>query len=72
VPKISSIPLNRSRIAQEDQILLNIASVATAIEALETILIERGVIQDGELMKKIDSIVKMKAWKHDHMPGDDD
>lgn len=38
---------------RDTSVLMNVASVALAIEALESLLIEKNVIQEGEMMKKV-------------------
>jgi hypothetical protein len=39
---------------------MNVGSVALAIEALEALLVKKGVLKDSELMEKIQEIVKTK------------
>lgn len=51
---------------------LNVMSVAAAIEALELLLVEKGVLQTGELEKKLD-VVKIDHWaKGQNVPPEDD
>lgn len=54
---------------------MHVGSVALAVEALETLLIEKGVLKADELMERLQSLAKSKADDpliHGHMPGDDD
>lgn len=66
------MPINPQRLAREKSILMNLASVATAIEALELLLIERGVLKNDELMKKVEELARQKAGSNGHLPDDDD
>lgn len=70
--KTQAMPINPQRLAREDSLLRNIASVATAIEALEMLLIDRGVLKNDELMAKITEIVNQKAAGGNQLAADDD
>lgn len=70
--KVQAMPINRGRIAREEALFRNVASVAAGLEALETLLIEKNVLKDGELMDKIKEILLIKQSGNNHMEGDDD
>lgn len=42
-----------------------ISSVALALEALETLLVEKGIIADDELMKRLGGLIEAKAMDAD-------
>lgn len=63
------------KLLKTSNMALHVGSVALAIEALETLLVEKGVLRDNELMEKLEVLMKEKAGDpliHGHMPGDDD
>jgi len=55
-------PLSRGE-AQllEDRLYTHILSTATAIEALDTLLIKKGILADNELMDAVKELLKTKS-----------
>ena len=45
---------------RDSAILPQVASVALAVEALESILVEQGVLREGQLMEKIKKLAEEK------------
>lgn len=59
--EIMSQPISRGEVAaMEDRLLSNVMSCAAGLEALETILIRRGVMKDDELMTEVKALLKQK------------
>jgi hypothetical protein len=59
--EIMQLPITRAEAsAMEDKMLAHIISTATAIEALETILVSKGILRDNELMEVIAVLLKTK------------
>ncbi len=54
------------------QLTVNVASVACGLEALETILVEKGVLKADELMDKLKSIACDHYAKGEMIPAEDD
>lgn len=44
------------KLVKNSSLAMHIGSVALAVEALETILVEKGLLKDDELMQKIQSL----------------
>ena len=42
------------------KIELNVSSVAVTVEALDNLLVEKGILQPGELMKRASELARMK------------
>ena len=60
--KLSRQVAFRSRTTQGLEALsMNVASVALGIEALEKLLIDKGVLKDDELMQYLEKMVKEKS-----------
>ena len=54
-------PISRGEVSQmEERILSNVMSTAMAIEALETILVAKGLLKDDELMVAVADLLKSK------------
>jgi hypothetical protein len=51
---------------------LNIGSVAMSIEALETLLIEKGVLKDDELMDRLKKVAQEHWSKGQNIPPSED
>lgn len=51
---------------------MNVASVAVAIEALDTLLVEKGVLGDGELMERVKKVAQEHYAKDQLIPPGDD
>jgi len=47
--------------ALEERILCNIASCAAGLEALESLLIKKGILQDNELMTEVRAVLGTKT-----------
>jgi len=45
----------------EDRLLTNILSTATAIEALEGLLVKQGLLKDNELMAEVKRLLEQKT-----------
>jgi hypothetical protein len=61
------------KIRQDFKMLtVNIASVATGIEALEQILMEKGVLKDGELMERVRKVAVEHWAKGENIPVSED
>lgn len=59
--EIMASPISRGEVSQmEDRILSNVMSTAMAIEALETLLVQKGVLKDDELMTAVTELLKSK------------
>lgn len=50
----------------------NIASVATAVEALESLLKEKGILKDDELMTRLKELAQEHWAKGEHIPASED
>lgn len=70
--KVQAMPINRSSLLRKEALTRNIASVATAVEVLEGILIRKGVLENGQLMKEIEEFLARRGRTDQHMEGDDD
>jgi hypothetical protein len=46
-------------------LLQSVASTAVAVEALESLLIERGILKDNEILDKMTALMKEKAAQVD-------
>lgn len=57
------MPLYSSQIQKEQA--KQISSVALALEALELLLVEKGIIADNELMKRLSGLIEAKAMDAD-------
>ncbi len=56
-----SVPVSRGEaISRENMLLQNVASTAMAVEALESLLVERGILKDNEILDKMSALVKEK------------
>lgn len=59
--EIMASPISRGEVSQmEERILSNVMSTAMAIEALETILVAKGILKDDELMTAVSELLKSK------------
>lgn len=55
-------PIPRAEMYQRtDQLLQNVSSVAFALEALDLLLVEKGILKENELLDKIKALVESKA-----------
>lgn len=54
------------------QLTLNVASVAVGLEALESLLVEKGVLRDNELMEKLKKVAVEHYAKDEMIPAEDD
>ena len=54
------------------QLTMNVASVALGMEALEGLLIEKGVLKDNELMEKLEKVTQAHYAKDEMIPAEDD
>ena len=54
------------------QLAMNIGSVAAAIEALEALLVEKGILKDDELMDKLKTVIQKHYEKGEMLPAVDD
>ncbi len=56
-----SVPVSRGEaISRENMLLQNVASTAMAVEALESLLVERGILKDNEILDKMADLMKEK------------
>lgn len=63
------------KLLKSSSLALHVGSVALAVEALERLLVEKGLLKDNELMEKLAVLAKDKAGDNlinGHMEGDDD
>jgi hypothetical protein len=51
---------------------MNVGSVAMSLEALETILVEKGVLKDGELMERLEKVAREHWAKGEGIPASED
>jgi hypothetical protein len=59
--EIMAGPLSRNEAqAMEDRIFANIASCACGVEAVENLLVSRGILKDGEVMAEVKRLFKEK------------
>lgn len=59
--EIMASPISRGEVSEmEERILSNVMSTAMALEALETLLIQKGVLKDDELMAAVADLLKNK------------
>jgi len=57
-----AVPVSRGEaISRENMLLQNVASTAMAVEALESLLVERGILKDNEILDKMAALVKEKV-----------
>ena len=54
-----------------DALTTHVGSVAVAIEALESVLLKKGILVDNELMEAIQVLMKEKINGHSSEPGSD-
>ena len=54
------------------QLTINVGSVAMAVEALETLLVEKGVLKDGELIERLKSVAQKHYAKDEFIPAAND
>jgi hypothetical protein len=64
-------PLHKIR-AGIHALTCNIASVATAIEALEALLIEKNVLKENELMERLEKVAREHWAKGENIPPSED
>jgi len=58
-------PTKAARIAKaaqdnDNMLAQHITSLAIAVESIETLLVEQGIIEDGDVMKKIKDLIEKK------------
>lgn len=59
--EIMASPISRDEAKQmEDRLFSNVMSTAIAVEALETLLVAKGILKDDELMKAVGELLKNK------------
>lgn len=64
--EIMGSPISRQEVSlMEDRLLSNVMSTASAIEALETLLVAKGILKDDELMAAVKELVKQKHEQAD-------
>ncbi len=57
-----AVPVTRGEaISRENMLLQNVASTALALEALESLLVERGLLKDNEVLDKMAALMKEKV-----------
>lgn len=62
IKEIMASPISRNEaMAMEDRILMNVASCAAGIEALEKLLIEKGILKEDELMTAVKDLLEKKT-----------
>jgi hypothetical protein len=49
------------KLLKNSNLAMHVGSVAMAVESLEAILVRKGILADGELLRKIESMTKEKA-----------
>ena len=55
-------PISRGEVsAMEERLVTNVGSTAAAIEALEEILVSKGILKDSELMEAVGALLERKA-----------
>ena len=60
--EIMQLPLTRMEAnAMEERILCNVASCAAGLEAMENLLISKGVLKDDELMTEVRAVLEKKT-----------
>lgn len=60
------------KLMKKSNLAMHIGSVAIAVEALEQILIERGVLKDDELMERIKAVSQEHYAKGEFLTPNDD
>jgi hypothetical protein len=58
------------KLVKNSNLAMHIGSVALAVEALETLLVEKGVLKDNELMTRIEEVSKQYYAKGEFIPPD--
>ena len=76
MPAIADLPTKKPKIhktkAHLVSLAVNVASVAMAIEALEELLVEKGVLQDDELMSRLKKVTQEHWAKGENIPASED
>ena len=60
------------KLLKKSDLAMHIGSVAIGLEALETLLIEKGILKDDELMERIKKISAEHYAQGHFVPGNDD
>ena len=63
---------NVRKFLKQSNILMHTASIAAGLEALETLLVEKSVLKDGELMERMKSIMNEHYSKGEMIPPVED
>lgn len=70
-PRTKKHKIHKTR-AAISTLALNVGSVAMSIEALETLLIEKGVLKDDELMTRLKQVAQEHWAKGQNIPPSED
>lgn len=62
--RVMAAPPSRSEVLSgENELRMNIASTAIAVEALELLLVERGILKDNEVLDKMKVLMEEKKMQ---------
>jgi hypothetical protein len=62
IKEIMREPISRQEaMAMEDRVLMNVASCAAGLEALEKLLIEKNILKDDDLMTAVKALLEKKT-----------
>ena len=62
---------NARKLLKNSNLALHVGSVAIGLESLESILVEKGILKDDELMERVRKMTADKAVTG-YLPGGDD
>jgi hypothetical protein len=60
------------KLVKNSNLAMHVGSVAIGLEALESLLIEKGVLKDEELMQRINRVAEQQYAKGNFMPVSED
>jgi hypothetical protein len=76
MPSIVAAPTKKLKIHKSKAVLLglmkNVASIAMALEALETLLLEKGILKENELMERLEKVAREHWAKDENIPVSED
>jgi hypothetical protein len=60
------------KLAKNGSLIVHVGSIAIAVEALEALLVEKGVLKDDELMDRIKDLTQKHYAMGDFIPAAED